>query len=389
MSPSVIIVLAALPWVVIPAVILWRLRDSASLDAYPAQLPADAPLLSVVSVVLPARNEAHNIEACLVSILATAYPNIEVIVVDDHSHDGTGDIARRIAATDARVQVINNPDLPDGWFGKQWACHNGARAATGALLCFTDADTRHGPELLSRSVNAMIARRADLFSVAGSQTMLTFWEKVIQPHIFVLLFAKYGGTEKVSRSANPYDKIANGQYLLMRRDTYDRTGGHETVRTHVAEDLRMAQEWCRLGFSVQFVTGLEHMSTRMYEGLGEIIRGWGKNVYAAGRDSLDLGPIGHAVLRVIFPLPALWEIVPIGLGVGAVFGVVPPAVGIWGALVYAITALYWGIVHALAKQPVWWGLLHPLASVMIFIIFTRAAWKGDRVEWKGRAYQSK
>ena len=386
MSPSAIIVLAALPWVVIPAVILWRLRDSASLDAYPAQLPADAPLLSVV---LPARNEAHNIEPCLRSILLTAYPNIEVIVVDDHSHDGTGDIARRIAATDARVQVINNPDLPDGWFGKQWACHNGAHAATGALLCFTDADTRHGPELLSRSVNAMVARRADLFSVAGSQTMLTFWEKLIQPHIFVLLFAKYGGTEKVSRSTNPYDKIANGQYLLMRRDTYDRTGGHETVRTHVAEDLRMAQEWCRLGFSVQFVTGLEHMSTRMYEGLGEIIRGWGKNVYAAGRDSLDLGPIGHAVLRVIFPLPALWEVVPIGLGVGAVFGVVPPAVGIWGALVYAITAFYWGVVYRLAKQPVWWGLLHPLASAMIFVIFTRAAWKGDRVEWKGRAYQSK
>ena len=386
MSPSVIIVLAALPWVVIPAVVLWRLRDSVSLDAYPAQIPADAPLLSVV---LPARNEAHNIEACLRSILVTGYPNLEVIVVDDHSSDGTGGIARRIAATDSRVRVINNPDLPAGWFGKQWACHNGALTANGTLLCFTDADTRHGPELLSRSANAMVERRADLFSVAGSQTMVTFWEKLIQPHIFVLLFAKYGGTEKVSRSTNPYDKIANGQYLLMRRVTYDRAGGHETVRTHVAEDLRMAQEWCRLGFNVHFVTGLEHMSTRMYEGLGEIVRGWGKNVYAAGRDSMKLGPIGHAVLRVIFPFPALWEIVPIGLAIGAVFGVVPPAVGIWGALVFAITAFFWGIVYRLAKQPVAWGLLHPLASMMIFGIFTRAAWKGDRVEWKGRAYQSK
>ncbi len=386
MSPSVTIVLATLPWVIVPALVLWRLRDSASLDAYPAHIPADAPLLSVV---LPARNEAHNIDACLRSILVTGYPNIEVIVVDDHSHDGTGDIARRIAATDARVRVINNPDLPEGWFGKQWACHNGARAATGALLCFTDADTRHGPELLSRSVNAMVERRADLFSVAGSQTMVTLWEKLIQPHIFVLLFAKYGGTEKVSRSTNPYDKIANGQYLLMRRVTYDRAGGHETVRTHVAEDLRMAQEWCRLGFNVHFVTGIEHMSTRMYEGLGEIVRGWGKNVYAAGRDSLKLGPIGHAVLRVIFPLPALWEIVPILLVIGAVCGVLPPAVGIWGALVFAITAFFWGIVYRLAKQPVAWGLLHPLASVLIFGIFTRAAWKGDRVEWKGRAYRSK
>ena len=386
MSHSVIIVLAALPWVVIPAVVLWRLRDSASLDAYPAQIPANALLLSVI---LPARNEAHNIEACLRSILVTGYPNLEVIVVDDHSSDGTGDIARRIAATDARVRVINNPDLPAGWFGKQWACHNGALTANGTLLCFTDADTRHGPELLSRSANAMVERRADLFSVAGSQTMVTFWEKLIQPHIFVLLFAKYGGTEKVSRSTNPYDKIANGQYLLMRRVTYDRAGGHETVRTHVAEDLRMAQEWCRLGFNVHFVTGLNHMSTRMYEGLGEIVRGWGKNVYAAGRDSMKLGPIGHAVLRGIFPFPALWEIVPIGLAIGAVFGVVPPAVGIWGALVFAITAFFWGIVYRLAKQPVAWGLLHPLASMMIFGIFTRAAWKGDRVEWKGRAYQSK
>lgn len=386
MSPSVIIVLAALPWVVIPAVVLWRLRDSASLDAYPAQIPANALLLSVI---LPARNEAHNIEACLRSILVTGYPNLEVIVVDDHSSDGTGDIARRIAATDARVRVINNPDLPAGWFGKQWACHNGALTANGTLLCFTDADTRHGPELLSRSANAMVERRADLFSVAGSQTMVTFWEKLIQPHIFVLLFAKYGGTEKVSRSTNPYDKIANGQYLLMRRVTYDRAGGHEMVRTHVAEDLRMAQEWCRLGFNVHFVTGLNHMSTRMYEGLGEIVRGWGKNVYAAGRDSMKLGPIGHAVLRGIFPFPALWEIVPIGLAIGAVFGVVPPAVGIWGALVFAITAFFWGIVYRLAKQPVAWGLLHPLASMMIFGIFTRAAWKGDRVEWKGRAYQSK
>ena len=92
---------------------------------------------------------------------------------------------------------------------------------------------------------------------------------------------------------------------------------------------------------------------------------------------------------MIFPFPALWEIVPIGLAIGAVLGVVPVAVGIWGALVFVITTFVWGIVYRLAKQPVGWGLLHPLASLMIFAIFTRAAWKGDRVEWKGRAYQSK
>jgi hypothetical protein len=166
-------------------------------------------------------------------------------------------------------------------------------------------------------------------------------------------------------------------------------GGHERVRTHVAEDLRLAQEWCRAGLAVHLVTGFNHMSTRMYVGFGEIVRGWGKNVYAAGRDTVPLGPTGQRILRVMYPLPLLWEIVPFLAIIGAMAGVFSPAAGSWGALVYAITTVYWGIVYLVAGEPVWYALLHPLAAVVIFGIFVRAAWKGDRVEWKGRAYQSR
>ncbi|MFI5311159.1 MAG: glycosyltransferase [Gemmatimonadales bacterium] len=386
MSAPAVAVLAALPWVLLPAAVLWQLHGTRSLDESSAVPFADPPL---VSIVIPARDEARNIEACMRSVLSSSWPAIELIVVDDQSTDRTGEIARGVAAADAPVRVIENPVLPAGWFGKQWACHNGARAARGTFLLFTDADTRHGPELLTRSMHAMRARGADLLSVGGSQVMVTFWERLLQPHIFALLIARYGNTERVSRSTNPYSKIANGQFMLMRRDAYERTGGHEAVRSHVAEDLRMAQEWCRLGFSVQLVEGLDHMSTRMYHGFGEIARGWGKNLFAAGRDTISLGRAGRAALRIAFPLPALWEIVPAAVAVAALFGAVSPAAGAWGAIAYAASALYWVVLHHLMRAPLPYALLHPLASLAIFGIFTRAAWKGGKVEWKGREYISR
>ena len=386
MSTPFVVALTSLPWILVPVAVLWELRKSTSLDEYTAEPPANPPL---VSVIVPARDEARNIEACVRSILGSAWPNFEVIVVNDHSTDGTGDIARRIAAEDTRVRVVENPELPGGWFGKQWACHNGALAARGTILLFTDADTRHTPKLLTLAVNAMRVRGADLFSVAGSMVMESFWEQLLQPHVMTLIIARYGSTERLSRSKDPYMKIANGQYILATRSAYDETGGHEAVRSHVAEDLRLAQEWCREGYSVQMVTGFDWLSTRMYHGFGEIARGWGKNLYAAGRDTLPLGRAGRAVLRLVFPLPALWEIVPAAVAIAALFGLVSQAAGVWGAICYSVTALYWAVVHFIMKAPVPLALLHPVAALALFGIFTRAAWKGERVEWKGRAYISR
>ena len=383
-----IIVLAALPWFAAPLAVLWRLRKRTSLAAYSPSLPTHAAL-ELVSVIVPARDEARNMEPCLRSILSTTWPGIEVIVVNDHSADDTGDIARRMAAGDSRVSVIDNPDLPEGWFGKQWACHNGASVARGTFLLFTDADTRHGPELLARSMNASRVRRADLFSVVGAQTMETFWERLLQPHMLGILAARYGDTERLNRSTNPVDKIANGQFMLVRREVYDSAGGHALVRAHVAEDMRMAQEWTRLGYSVQLMEGVDFLSTRMYHGFAEIVRGWGKNVYAAGRDTISAGPLGQAAFRMLFPLPMLWDIVPATVALAALAGLVSPAAGAWGAGCYAASALFWIVMHRVFRAPVWYALLHPLAAVALFGIFARAAWKGQNVEWKGRAYASR
>src|ERR1041384_99850 len=142
--------LATLPWTLPPLAGLWRARNSRSLDELSAEAGDDAPL---VSVIIPARNERRNIERCVRSVLTASYPHLEVIVVDDHSTDGTGDAARASAAEDARLRVISALDVPDAWFGKQWACASGALMANGALLVFTDADTWHASDLLPRAVN--------------------------------------------------------------------------------------------------------------------------------------------------------------------------------------------------------------------------------------------
>lgn len=377
---------AAGGWVLVQVVTVWRFRDSRRLDEYPAAPPPEPPL---VSVVIPARDEARHIEPCLRAVLAARWPAFEVLVVDDHSTDGTGEIARRVAATDPRVRVLAAPDLPAGWFGKQWACHTGAQAARGSLLCFTDADTRHGPELLARSVNALVARGADLFTVAGRQEMGSFWEKVVQPMVFTILLSRYGGLEAMSRSTRPVDKIANGQFLLFTREAYDAVGGHAAVREHVAEDLRLAQSITEHGRRMHMVLALDHLSTRMYTSLAELRRGWGKNVFAAGRDTLALGPVTRRLFPFVLPLPPLVPAVPLLAFVLASLGVLGAGAWWFGVIALASNLLFWGGVYAFSRQNPLWALLHPLGAITFSAICVEAAWKGSRVEWKGRRYESR
>lgn len=378
--------LAALPWILAPIVIAIRRRDSRSLDEFSADPPSDAPL---VSVIVPARNEARGIERCLRSILGTTYPRVEVIAVDDQSTDGTGDLASAIARNDSRLLVFTTPPLPRDWFGKQWACATGAAKAKGTLLCFTDADTDHGPELLARAVNAMRERSADLFSAVGRQEMGTFWEKLVQPQVLTVLEAWYGGTETVNRARQAWRKIAAGQFLMISRAMYEETGGHEAVRHTVAEDLMLAQRFHRLGKRVIFMEALNQLSVRMYTSFRELREGWGKNVYAGGMHALPPGTFW----RITFPfgllLSPLFNLAPlvvlvVGLSVSA-----HGAVLLWAIVATAALLLMWIVLYGEVKQSMLLGFLYPVGSVITLWIFVRAIVRGPQVEWKGRAYTAK
>jgi chlorobactene glucosyltransferase len=379
-------ILWSLPWIAPPVVTYFRLRHSRSLDDE-SDIPLDDPPL--VSVIVPARNEAHNIARCVRSILSATYPNLELIVVDDSSTDGTADVARGAIAGDPRARVVTSPPLPDGWFGKQWACATGAKVARGSVLQFTDADTEHGSGLVTRSMNAMRGSRAQLFSVAGRQELGGFWERVIQPQIFTILAMRYGGTESVTRATNVRDKIANGQCIFVTHDSYNAIGGHGSVRSSVAEDLMLAQRFFAARKRVVLRLGLNQLSTRMYGSLGEIIRGWQKNVFAGGLDAVPFGKAGQTIFPLFLLTPPLMELVPLAALVLSVPGL---AAGgtllLWAAISSAVTLLWWILVYATIRVNPLYALAYPLGALVLLYIFVTAVIRGRRVSWKGRTYIS-
>jgi chlorobactene glucosyltransferase len=385
MTGVVVPLLSSLPWTLPPIVAALRARRSCSLDDVPADVPGDAPF---VSVVIPARNERRNIERCARSVLTAAYPSFEVIVVDDHSTDGTGEIARAIARDDERLRVIESDPLPAGWFGKQWACANGARVARGDLVLFTDADTWHRSDLLPRAVNALRQRDVDLLTIGGHQEMHSFWERVIQPQMFGLLALRYGGTEEVSNTRDPEHAIANGQFILVRRPVYDAMGGHERVRDRVAEDLSLAQEWVRAGRRMVLMLAVDQFSTHMYASLRELVGGWRKNIFAGGRTAAVGGRVG----QLLFPLALLS--VPI-IGLAPIVALVLSALGvlgtpwlIWSVVCVAASLVYWSGIYHFMREPIFTALLYPLGLVMFGYIALGSVMRGQRVEWKNRQYTS-
>ena len=375
------------PWIVPPLVTYIRLRHSRSLDDESDIPPTPAPL---VSVIVPARDEARNIAGCVTSILSTTYPNLELIVVDDSSTDGTREVAERAAAGDPRARVVGTPPLAARWFGKQWACSAGAQVARGEILQFTDADTIHGADLVTRSVNAMERFNAELFSVAGRQQLGGFWEKIVQPQMFAVLSMRYGGTESITQSKRVSNKIANGQCIFVRRGAYEAIGGHGSVRASVAEDLLLAQRFFAARKNVVVMLGVKQLSTRMYASLGDIINGWRKNVFAGGLDAVPFGKVGQSVLPLALLMPPLLELLPPLALLLAALGVPTGTTTMtWATISCAATLIWWIVVYATIRENPLYALAYPLGALTLLYIFFTAVIRGRRVTWKGRTYISR
>src|SRR5687767_2602822 len=351
--------LFSLPWIVPQIVTYFRLRNSRSLDDESADAPGKAPL---VSIIVPARNEAHNIGRCVTSVLATSYPRIELIVVDDNSTDGTGDAARRAAAGDSRARVVINRPLPEGWFGKQWACTTGADAASGEILLFADADTHHAPDLVTRAVNAIYRMKADMFTVAGRQELGGFWERLIQPQMFSILTMRYGGTESVNNSRRASEKIANGQCIFFTRSAYDEIGGHASVKTVVAEDLMLAQTVFARGKKLVMMLGVDQLSTRMYRSLDELVNGWRKNVFAAGLDAVPFGSIGRIAFPFALLTPPVMQLVPVVVLLAAALGLVSGGITFWATIAATATLLWWLVAYIQIEESPLYALAYPLGA---------------------------
>jgi len=369
-------------------------RESA--DGSGGPRPSDD--LPLVSVIVPARNEETTIGTCLGHLTCSRYPRFEVIVVDDRSEDATAELARDVGRGNAvRLRVLEGEPLPDGWLGKPWACWQGQKAATGDLLLFTDADTRHGPRLLERAVAALEEDCASAVTLMGRQLMESFWEKVVQPQFFAALAIRFPRMDRILEAGGCREAVANGQFILVEREAYESVDGHRGIRGEVVEDLRLAQSLCAGGNRMTMRMAEDAFATRMYRSLPDIVEGWSKNLATALRQTTPAA-LKSVVLPVsILAAIALWLVPPailavagvdllVGGGGGAVSAALSGWTG-WSALVVGLSVFFWmGAAHRSRIHP-GWGALYPVGSAVACFTLIRSWIRGRTVEWKGRVYR--
>ncbi|HZI23350.1 MAG TPA: glycosyltransferase, partial [Gemmatimonadales bacterium] len=303
------------------------------LSDWPPASDGGGPLMSVI---VPARDEAANIERCVRSLMTSSYGRLEVIVVDDRSSDGTGAIVERLASTAeaaGRVRLVRGEELPPGWFGKSWALVQGYRAARGELVLFVDADTWLHPELIPRAARALAAERVDMVSVVSRQEMVTFWERLVQPHVFVALAARVGDLRRVNRTRVEWDAIANGQFIVTTRAAYESVGTHEAVKDSVVEDMALAQAYVRQHRDIFLTHGEQYMRTRMYRSLAGIMEGWTKN-------------LASGIPLAFPPVPLLRRAAPYVMWLPALIWIAPP-------VIWAVSGAYWAAVTTLISLVIW------------------------------------
>lgn len=254
-----------------------------------------AQSLAGVAVLVPARDEEANLRVTLPGLVAQGAP---VTVLDDHSTDGTATLARHLGAA-----VLPGETLPDGWFGKPWACQQLARQASGDVLVFTDADVMWAPGALRAAVAELRRSGADLLSVWPRQANGTLGERLLTPLVDDVLLSLLPAP--LLRLPHASASAANGQVMIFRRAAYDRLGGHAAVRSDVLEDVRFARAVKAGGGRVSLALGGALVGVRMYRSYPASVRGFGKNalpLHGGSRAALLASLVLHAA---VYTLPAL------------------------------------------------------------------------------------
>lgn len=352
-----------------------------------------APL---VSVLVPARNEEGVIGNCLRSLIGQDHPNIEVLVLDDRSTDGTLDEIRKFgfAAADenprARRRFLAGEPLPVGWAGKPWACHQLSQAARGEWLLFTDADTVHGPASVSAALATALRTRADLLSAWPRQIMETWSERLVLPLLYVLTHVLLPQALVRAVQARPASAkgiaphllsqlgAANGQFMLFRADRYQDLGGHEAVRAELVEDVELGRRVMARspdGWRLVNADGSQLVRCRMYTGFRQLWEGFSKNLRPVFGSNVLAFLASGVVQWACLIQPFLF--LPFDLpGRAWVVGQV--------ALI-----LFMRVLLTVCFRTSWWSVFfHPLAYGLALTIALNSWWwsRRGRVLWKGRSY---
>jgi glycosyltransferase involved in cell wall biosynthesis len=356
------------------------LDDTAQVDGTP-----------LVSIIIPARNEAVNIARCLEGVLSQDYARCHVVVVDDGSTDGTPHILADFSArhTD-RLRIVPGRPLPHGWVGKCNACLHGAQHATGEWLVFVDADTAPLPGLVRALMAFVRARDLDAVSVFPFNELPTLPERLVLPVFYQFAFTAFPLDKIVLPDVPPSNAMANGQCLMVNAQVYWAMGGHEVVKDKVLEDIEFAQALRRAGHRLGIATAFDQLRVRMYRSFGEIVQGLGKHA-SAGRQASGwraFWAVTRMTLTVLMP-PLLW------LACAGMLLAGPADALAWLAMpatsgAYVVSLAFWSQrLRRWYGLPAWLAAFMPLGWLIYLFIAVRGTLNvlfKRGVVWKERVY---
>jgi len=336
------------------------------LNRTPSQFPK-------VSVLVPMRNEEGNVNNLVQLLTKQNYPNYEIIFLDDHSEDQTWLKLISQQWIHPQLLLFQSDPLPQGWLGKNFACHQLAQKARGEILLFMDADVIPDPEAISSSVAALEKDTLDFLSVFPEQIPQTSYQRKVLPLMDFFLYS-FLPFPLISKTESPAFAAANGQWMVFTRKAYASIGGHEAVRNNVIEDMALARKIKSQGLKMNTYSGTDRIQCAMYPNDEEMKVGFGKNIFAASGYSGITLVLFLLLLIVLFISPYLWFIV-FPLGIINIF------------IIMGIRALLSKRFHHSWKESVW---LHPIALLngIQLALHSIYLYKKGKATWKGRNLNS-
>jgi len=341
-----------------------------------------------VSIILPARNEEKFIGKCLDSLIKQDYENYEIIVIDDSSEDSTGEIISEYAKKHPKVIPVYARPKPEGWMGKNWACMEGYRKATGELLLFTDADTNHSKKILSLAVSHLISFDLDALSVIPKMLAFDFWTKITLPMISIFLHTRFSALNV----NNPSKKTGYffGSFFILKKKTYEEVGMHEGVKQEIIEDGALGKKVKDAGYKMKMVRG-EHLINAVWARSKDTLWNALKRLMIPlylQNEKIAIG-IFFAVTFLLF-IPFLTFAISVSLSVettSAKILCITAAIGsiliYIGAIIEAKVGLELRFVHALFAP------LGSLVEVLGFLSGILQPKRTHAITWKNRKYSMK
>ena len=256
----------------------------------------------LISILIPARNEENNIKRCINSLLKQDYENLEILVLDDGSTDGTAKIVNELIKKDARIRLYYGKPLARGWLGKSYACQQLAGYAKGKYLLFVDADTLHFPTSVSSAIACLLKYKVDALSVFANQIMVTFPERMVIPFGNFMIMG-FMPLALIRRSRRALFCTAIGQFMLFKRDIYKAIGGHESVRGEILEDVIISKQVKRCGYKFMIFDGRSNLYCRMYHNFSEVVSGYSKVLFSSFDYSVMMMSTAIVVIAAIYLMP--------------------------------------------------------------------------------------